>query len=476
MPTNPEYLLLLLCIIQASFNPILTSPQNNDNTGKDETGHSTKPSKPVEKAGELNVKADSPSPLIGAIQLGIANAIESASKKAKKDLGIQDFSDKEIVAFPSKGSETTLPHTHGSFIFKAYAPVAFNRFREIFNVTPEEFKKSLCDKPLKELSNSGQSGSIFFLSADNKYIIKTVQGNEIKLLKTMLPIYYSHIQKPPTLLPKFFGLFRHQVCVKKFCKNTRFIVTNNLLPPSLVIDRKFDLKGSKVLRNASKGEQKKSSPTLKDLDFDKEFENGIFVEDHVYDSLMKIIESDSLILVSSKIMDYSMLIGIHNIDKCCEEGHQECGAECRNHAKKLPEAGKDETKKSAQPYEELHGLPATNEKGERLLLFVGIIDILQRYRCIRKVQHAMAAVFCKKEEISLNNPIFYSTRFNAYMRDKVFHKASDKGKDWAAVHFPSDEPPHECCAIEQENEEDSEDENGLAGELDDDKPLKKQDQ
>ncbi|KAI1721937.1 phosphatidylinositol-4-phosphate 5-Kinase domain-containing protein [Ditylenchus destructor] len=473
MPTSPKYLLLLLCVIQASLSPVVASPQNNDTTGKDETGHSTKPSKPAEKAGEPSSKADAPSPLIGAIQLGIANAIELASKKARKDLEIQDFSDKEIVSFPSKGSETTPPHTYGSFRFKAYAPVAFNRFREIFNVTPEEFKKSLCEKPLKALSNSGQSGSIFFLSADDKYIIKTVQGNEIKLLNTMLPVYYSHIQKPQTLLPKFFGLFRHQVCVQTLCKSTRFIVTNNLLPSSLVIDRKYDLKGSKVLRNAGGKERRKSSPTLKDLDFDSEFKSGIYLEDRVYESLMKIIESDSLILVSSNIMDYSILIGIHNIDKCCKEGRQECGAECRNNAKKLPEAGKDETKKLPQPYEELHGLPATNEKGERLLLFVGIIDILQRYRCIRKVQHAAAAIFCKKEEISLNNPFFYSTRFNAYMRGKVFHKASDKGTDWASIHFPSDEPPKDCCEIVKE-EEDSEDENGLAGEFDDDK--KKQDQ
>lgn len=33
------------------------------------------------------------------------------------------------------------------------------------------------------------------------------------------------------------------------------------------------------------------------------------------------------------------------------------------------------------------GIPARNAKGERLLLFVGIIDILQSYRLKKKLEH-----------------------------------------------------------------------------------------
>ena len=38
------------------------------------------------------------------------------------------------------------------------------------------------------------------------------------------------------------------------------------------------------------------------------------------------------------------------------------------------------------------GIPARNHKGERLLLFVGIIDILQSYRLIKKLEHTFKAM------------------------------------------------------------------------------------
>ena len=38
------------------------------------------------------------------------------------------------------------------------------------------------------------------------------------------------------------------------------------------------------------------------------------------------------------------------------------------------------------------GIPARNHKGERILLFVGIIDILQSYRLIKKLEHTFKAM------------------------------------------------------------------------------------
>lgn len=35
---------------------------------------------------------------------------------------------------------------------------------------------------------------------------------------------------------------------------------------------------------------------------------------------------------------------------------------------------------------------AMNRKGERLLLFMGIIDILQSYRLVKKVEHAWKSI------------------------------------------------------------------------------------
>ena len=38
------------------------------------------------------------------------------------------------------------------------------------------------------------------------------------------------------------------------------------------------------------------------------------------------------------------------------------------------------------------GIPARNHKGERLLLYLGIIDILQSYRIRKKLEHTIKAI------------------------------------------------------------------------------------
>jgi len=38
------------------------------------------------------------------------------------------------------------------------------------------------------------------------------------------------------------------------------------------------------------------------------------------------------------------------------------------------------------------GIPARNSQGERLLLYVGIIDVLQSYRLSKKLEHAVKSV------------------------------------------------------------------------------------
>lgn len=49
---------------------------------------------------------------------------------------------------------------------------------------------SLCTEPLRELSNPGASGSIFYLTNDDEFIIKTVQHKEAEFLQKLLPGYY----------------------------------------------------------------------------------------------------------------------------------------------------------------------------------------------------------------------------------------------------------------------------------------------
>ena len=101
---------------------------------------------------------------------------------------------------------------------------------------------------MRELSNPGASGSIFYLTYDDEFILKTVQHKEAEFLQKLLPGYYMNLnQNPHTLLPKFFGMYTYQ-CNQK---NIRVTIMNNLLPSNIKMHLKFDLKGSTFKRKVS---------------------------------------------------------------------------------------------------------------------------------------------------------------------------------------------------------------------------------
>ena len=58
-----------------------------------------------------------------------------------------------------------------------------------------------------------------------------------------------------------------------------------------------------------------TSPTYKDLDFLEMYPDGIMLTSEIYTNLMNSIQRDCRVLESFKIMDYSLLLGIHNIDQ-----------------------------------------------------------------------------------------------------------------------------------------------------------------
>ena len=160
---------------------------------------------------------------------------------------------------------------------------------EIERTSFECFQSSLCDRDLCELPNPGASGSIFYITADDLFIMKTVSKKEARFLLSLLPGYYVNLtQNPFTLLPKFFGLF----CYQNAKKNIRFVIMNNLIPREVRLNEKFDLKGSIYKRKASEDELKRELPTLKDNDFKLLHRHGLILEPFFFDQLMQTIEDD----------------------------------------------------------------------------------------------------------------------------------------------------------------------------------------
>uniref|UniRef100_A0A2K5YKF9 Phosphatidylinositol-4-phosphate 5-kinase type 1 alpha n=1 Tax=Mandrillus leucophaeus TaxID=9568 RepID=A0A2K5YKF9_MANLE len=315
----------------------------------------------VDSSGETTYKKTTSSALKGAIQLGITHTVGSLSTKPERDVLMQDFYVVESIFFPSEGSNLTPAHHYNDFRFKTYAPVAFRYFRELFGIRPDDYLYSLCSEPLIELCSSGASGSLFYVSSDDEFIIKTVQHKEAEFLQKLLPGYYMNLnQNPRTLLPKFYGLY----CVQAGGKNIRIVVMNNLLPRSVKMHIKYDLKGSTYKRRASQKEREKPLPTFKDLDFLQDIPDGLFLDADMYNALCKTLQRDCL----------------------------------------------------------MGGIPARNSKGERLLLYIGIIDILQSYRFVKKLEHSWKALVHDGDTVSVHRPGFYAERFQRFMCNTVFKK------------------------------------------------------
>ncbi|XP_033983557.1 phosphatidylinositol 4-phosphate 5-kinase type-1 alpha-like isoform X1 [Trematomus bernacchii] len=390
--------------------------------------------------GETTYKKTTSSALKGAIQLGITHTVGSLSQKAERDVLMQDFVVVESIFFPSEGSNLTPAHHYSDFRFKTYAPIAFRYFRELFGIRPDDYLYSLCNDGLIELSNPGASGSLFYVSSDDEFIIKTVQHKEAEFLQKLLPGYFMNInQNKRTLLPKFYGLY----CVQAGGKNIRIVVMNNLLPRIIPMHLKYDLKGSTYKRRASPKEREKAVPIHKDLDFIQDLPDGLLLEADNFNAMCKTIQRDCLLLQSFKIMDYSLLMGIHNMDQASRDRERSGGNSGDSGGSEgavTPDQRRPQIQKSLyctamesiqgeargkgalDSEDNMGGIPSRNSKGERLLIYIGIIDILQSYRFIKKLEHSWKALVHDGDTVSVHRPGFYADRFQQFMCNTVFKK------------------------------------------------------
>ena len=248
---------------------------------------------------------------------GIRFTVSRTHAKIDRDLTDSDFDARHKFSFDITGNELT-PSAKYDFKFKDYAPWVFRHLRARFQIDPADYLMSLTSKYiLSELGSPGKSGSFFYFSRDYKYIIKTIHHAEHKLMRKILREYYTHCEKHPnTLISQFYGLHRVKI---PYGRKIHFVVMNNLFPPHRDIHQTFDLKGSTIGRDF-KEEDLARNPraTLKDLNWlrrNYHFEFGpqkktLFVEQ---------MRRDVALLQRLKIMDYSLLIGIHDLNKGNEE-------------------------------------------------------------------------------------------------------------------------------------------------------------
>lgn len=213
-------------------------------------------------------------------------------------------------------------------------------------------------------------GGVFFFTRDGAYMIKTIKvcdvlgicdqnaclfpahnGLSMKSRKTgeaqtfirMLPKYYKHMRrnKRYSLLTRFCGMYTVNIrdATTRAGLNDEqqytFVIMNSVFPSkaSSFISQMYDLKGSTVGRECSDQEKRKKGPNavLKDLDLAREIDlisslqkrgvrsvskgHGIQLGASTKSMLLAQLRKDVALLRDCRVMDYSLLVGIVNIDQ-----------------------------------------------------------------------------------------------------------------------------------------------------------------
>jgi len=460
----------------------------------------SKHAKAVDKTlqGETIIKGHRSYDLMLNLQLGIRYSVSKIMNGPKEPLSDKHF-DKSLceeLYFPKEGSSITPPHNGTDFKWKDYCPMVWRHLREKFECDPGDYMLSICGaKALRELSSPGKSGSVFYISHDEKYLIKSMRKSELALLSAILPNYFRHMTLcQDSLLPKLYGL--HRINKPTRAQRVRFVVMSNVFETDLKMHRRYDLKGSTQGRLTTK--PIKESTILKDLDLDCTFKLAAGWRDHLLNQL----EIDCRLLEELQVMDYSLLLGVHYRDNdsgppqverplangqppIAEENEEEDDEGAEEGSDGAPEGtssspagsrtvspllSREEKliKQISKPIKKgrtlstvihtrvdrsnsLRPIPGEGSSTEEIsllsgkshvtlglnmvataipndpikgqprdvILFFGIIDILQEYNMRKRVEHASKSLVTEKDTMSAVNPSVYSKRFQNFMR-KIF--------------------------------------------------------
>ncbi|XP_028302957.1 phosphatidylinositol 5-phosphate 4-kinase type-2 gamma-like [Gouania willdenowi] len=318
----------------------------------------------------------------------------------------------------------------GQFKFKEYCPLVFRNLRERFGIEDQDYQVSLArSSPFRE--EEGKYSRLL-TSFDHTLVVKEISSEEVEEMHNILPKYHQHIVTchGSTLLPQFLAMYRVSVDNEE----TYLLVMRNMFSHRLHVHRKYDLKGSLVSREASFKEKGKELPTFKDIDFRNNMQK-VYVSDEEREKIMDKLNRDIEFLARMKIMDYSLLLGIHDVERAEKEEEVEAEQE-ENESSCEEEEVEDSTSPEGiagymnsfkplgpgefDPYVDVYAVQSSVGAPRREVYFMGLIDVLTEYDTKKKAAHAAKAVkHGAGAEISTVHPEQYAKRFREFMT-KIF--------------------------------------------------------
>uniref|UniRef100_A0A8C6LLF4 Phosphatidylinositol 5-phosphate 4-kinase type-2 alpha n=1 Tax=Nothobranchius furzeri TaxID=105023 RepID=A0A8C6LLF4_NOTFU len=315
------------------------------------------------------------------------------------------------------------------FKFKEYCPLVFRNLRERFGIDDQDFSCTIFTMFFNHFylvacfEAQGRSGARFHTSYDKRYVIKTISSEDVAEMHNILKKYHQFIVEchGNTLLPQFLGMYRLTVDGDE----TYMIVTRNVFSHRLSVYKKYDLKGSTVAREASDKEKAKELPTYKDNDFINDGQK-IHIDGENKKMFLEKLRKDVEFLAQLKLMDYSLLVGIHDVERAEQEEVESEDNEVEEEGESdgggigTPPDSPSNTLDSNKPLcpgefdpsIDVYAIKSNEGAPRKEVYFMAIIDILQHYDAKKKAAHAAKTVkHGAGAEISTVNPEQYSKRF-----------------------------------------------------------------
>ncbi|RHY25276.1 hypothetical protein DYB32_008409 [Aphanomyces invadans] len=310
-------------------------------------------------------------------------SIDSATSMSSMRLTVVDTMPQTKARVQKKGVKTPLPPAKRSVHFVNYRPSTFASLRSHFQLKTDDFVASF-EEATKPSISEGASGAFMFFSKDMRFIVKSMVEAEAWFLVKIAPDYRNYmLSQPHTKLTRFFGCFKITLHGNKFY----FVVMENLFANAPEIHHRYDIKGSwdddihyRLRLGAAEGNHL------------REIESVDLRWSCLGRALLDQLKRDSVFLRDQGIMDYSLLIGVVDVQYKVD--------------------------KSDAGVENPHLCDSISGPG---LYYVGVIDILQTWNFQKRMER-WAKIWLRGKDprgLSAIEPYPYQVRFEAKLRDLI---------------------------------------------------------
>ncbi len=339
--------------------------------------------------------------LVASILKGIKASIGYYFQRMKRvEGGVYALEENDFKAELKLQFTTETGHAGlGAFGFKSYAGPVFENLRKMAGVSTEDFLRSLSGLAA-QAEFVPKKGGWFYFTHDTCMLVKTQTRAQVKTFRGVLRAYYEHVRRNPrTLIEPVLGVYR----LDHKGRATYITVVKNVLYTQLPIHNRYQLKGVRSGRKASKKERELFLGMLREDDFGEQR----LLLGSKKSAFLAQLSKDTRFLASQKLISYKLLLGVH---------------EAKHHTRDDSDAdapGGDAGDSSIFDVDTRIDSLGADGKQAQEVYFVGLTGMFQAYNGKKKAQRFLKGLVTKKDNMSVVDHEYYQKRLLQYMDEHI---------------------------------------------------------